>query len=157
VISHSSSFYRITTHLIYRIYSRKNPKDKRHPKTIRDPCRSLAKNLTNLGILLQSTIKLDYKSTTIRPSFGLQLVSMCSLFDLLLVDLFEFMSMSMSLTSSLPGRTTLTFDFDFMQSNHLELRLRLSFDPSRLEFHYKEYKNPTFYHFLFSLLKSGDP
>jgi hypothetical protein len=44
------------------------------PKTVTDPCRSLATNLANLGILLQSTTKsdypVDYQSTFIRSSVG---------------------------------------------------------------------------------------
>jgi hypothetical protein len=69
---------------------------------ITDPCRSLATNPMNLGILLQSTTKSDYLSNTSRPSFGLQLVSTHPPVDLLSVDL---LSIPSTLTVS---RSTLT-------------------------------------------------
>jgi hypothetical protein len=61
---------------------------KRHPKMVTNPCRSLATNPMNLRILLQSTTKSDYQSTTSRPSFGLQSVATPTC-QPLLVDLFE--------------------------------------------------------------------
>jgi hypothetical protein len=48
------NLYSITTCLIYRIYIRKNHKE-RHPKMVTYPRRSLATNPTNIEILLQST------------------------------------------------------------------------------------------------------
>jgi hypothetical protein len=53
--------------------------NKRHPKMITYPHKSLATNTMNIGILLQSTTKWDYQSTTSQPSFGLQSVATRSL------------------------------------------------------------------------------
>jgi hypothetical protein len=102
---------------------------------VTDPCRSLATNPTNLRILLQSTTKSDYPSTTSRPSFGLQSVSTCPPVDLLSVDLFDLLSMS------LPCRTTSTFDFDFTRSTNLDLRLVV--DPPRLRLYPVEPPRPS--------------
>jgi hypothetical protein len=114
---------------------------------VTDPCKSFSTNPTNLDILLQSTIS--------RPSFGLQSVVTRLPVDLLSVDLLELLLMY------LPHRSNSTFEFypiepprsltsTFTQLNHLDLRLpvdpprlQLLVDPSRLEFHSKEYNNPT--------------
>jgi hypothetical protein len=61
--------------------------------------------------------KSDYQSTTSWPSFGLQSVATHPPVDLLLVDLFDLLSMP------LPCRTASTFDFDFTRSTNLNLRL----------------------------------
>jgi hypothetical protein len=57
--------------------------------------------------------------------------------DLLSVDLFDLLSITS--TSIFPI--------------HFDLRISLPVDPPRLDFHYKEYNNPTFSHLLSSLLK----
>jgi hypothetical protein len=53
---------------------------------VTNPCISLATNPANLEILLQSTSKLGYQSTTGWPSFDLYSTVSCPHFDLLLVD-----------------------------------------------------------------------
>jgi hypothetical protein len=60
----------LTTFLIYRIYSRKIPKEM-HLKIITDPHISLATNPTNLSILLNLTTG----RITSRLTFDIQLVS----------------------------------------------------------------------------------
>jgi hypothetical protein len=82
----------ITTRLIYRIYSRKNAKEMCQ-KMVAYPCISLATNPTNLGIMLQST--------TSRPPFSVQSVSTRPPDDLLLVDLFNLLSITSTSTSTL--------------------------------------------------------
>jgi hypothetical protein len=110
------SFYNITIHLIYRLCNRQNPKEMRQ-KMVTDPHRSLSTNPTNLGILLWSTTKLDYQSTTNRPSFGLQSVATRPPIDLLSIDVFDLPSITSN--STFPNRSTLTFDFHY-QSIHLD-------------------------------------
>jgi hypothetical protein len=51
--------YGLTTCLFICFTKGKNL-NKWHPKIVTDPCRSLATNPVNLGILLQSTTNLDY-------------------------------------------------------------------------------------------------
>jgi len=55
MISLNISFYIITPHLIYKLYNRKNPKE-RCPKMVIYPRRSLATNPMNLEIILQLTL-----------------------------------------------------------------------------------------------------
>jgi hypothetical protein len=136
---------------LYRIYNRKNPKDM-VPKNGYRSMQIIGYKSHESWDSVTVDSK-DYQLTTSRPSFGLQSVATCPPVDLLLVDLFDLLSMP------LPCRTTSTFDFDFtsrltstfdLLSIYLDPRpvvdpprLRPSVDPPRLDFHCKEYNNPT--------------
>jgi hypothetical protein len=100
--------------------------NKRCPKTITNPCRSLATNPANLEILLQSTTKSDYQSAYIRSSVDCHTPACRPLVSWplrLVVDVFVL-------------RLRLVVDV-------VVLRLRLWVNPPWLDFHYKEYNNPT--------------
>jgi len=124
---------------------------------VTDPCKSLATNLVNLEILLQSTRKSDYRLTFI-----------WSLVSFHMPDFRPLAGWPIRLAIDI-------FEFDFTQSNQHEfrlrpfpiepprpstcsrfLRLRLSIDPPRIDLHYKEYNNLIFSHSLFYLMKSRD-
>jgi hypothetical protein len=74
---------------------------------VTDPCRSLATNPVNLRILLQSTTKSDYHSTTSRPSFRSSVGFHTPSCRPLVVDLFNLLSMYLPCQPPRPSTSTL--------------------------------------------------
>jgi hypothetical protein len=149
---------------LYRIYNRKNPKYL-VPKNGYRSMQIIGYKSHKSRDSVTVDSKLDYQSTTSRPSVfswspHAHLSTSCWLTSSTCCRCLYHVELPRPLTSTLPGRLTLTFDLLSIYLDPRPIvdppRLRPSVDPPRLEFHCKEYNNPTFSHLLSSLLKPGD-